>query len=510
MTTTAWCIALQGLDGTKVEIEAATAQNIPKTVFVGLPDTALNEARERVKHGVKSSGKKWPDGVVTINLSPGSVPKYGTHFDLAIAMAAMSVETANDVRVEMLGSTVLFGELGLDGRVRPIRGIVPLLLAASRHGFGRAIVPAGQLAEAELVPGLVVWGVGHLSEALAVLAGEPTTHIAARRDEPDPAVRALEPDLADVQGNEDGKFALEVAAAGRHHLFLHGPPGVGKTMLASRLTSILPDLEPEEAIEVSALHSLAGRSLDEGLMYRPPYQDPHHTASRQAIVGGGGKEIRPGAISLAHRGVLFLDEGPEFGQKTLESLRVPLENGTVSIGRAMSQVTFPARFQLVLAANPCPCGFNGVVGKECTCPPFRVRQYQDRLSGPILDRVDILHSIPASSRFMAIEEGPRETSAAVRERVLEARGRQRRRLGGTPWITNSEVSGAYLRKHLPLPADLSPINRALARGTLSARGVDKILRVAWTLTDMAGKDAITPTELGAAMVLRLGEAAKAA
>lgn len=508
MTATAWCIALQGLEGTRVEIEAATAQNLPKTVFVGLPDTALNEARERVKHGVKSSRKKWPDGVVTINLSPGSVPKYGTHFDLAIAMAAMAVEPNNDVRGELLPSTVLFGELGLDGRVRPVRGIVPLLLAASRHGFERAIVPACQLAEAELVPGLTVWGVEHLTEALAVLAGEPTTHVAVRRDQQE--VSRLEPDLADVQGNEDGKFALEVAAAGRHHLFLHGPPGVGKTMLASRLTSILPDLAADEAIEVSALHSLAGRSLEEGLMTRPPYQDPHHTASRQAIVGGGGKEIRPGAISLAHRGVLFLDEGPEFGQKTLESLRVPLENGTVSIGRAMSQVTFPARFQLVLAANPCPCGFNGVVGKECTCPPFRVRQYQDRLSGPILDRVDILHSIPAASRFMAIEEGPRESSAEVRQRVLEARERQRRRLAGTPWSTNSEVSGSFLRKHLPLPTDLGPINRALARGTLSARGVDKILRVAWTLADMAGKDAIGSTELGAAMLLRLGDAAEAA
>ncbi|NLE98479.1 MAG: YifB family Mg chelatase-like AAA ATPase [Propionibacterium sp.] len=508
MSATSWCIALQGLEGTKVEIEAATAQNLPKTVFVGLPDTALNEARERVKHGVKSSGKKWPDGVVTINLSPGSVPKYGTHFDLAIAMAAMSVVRENEVRTELLGSTVLFGELGLDGRVRPVRGIVPLLLSASRHGFERAIVPSGQLAEAELVPGLVVWGVDHLTEALAVLRGEPTSHVAKRHEEA--LIPAIAPDLADVQGQDDGKFALEVAAAGRHHLFLHGPPGVGKTMLASRLTSILPDLDPDEAIEVSAIHSLAGRSLEEGLISRPPYQDPHHTASRQAIVGGGGREIHPGSISLAHRGVLFLDEGPEFGQKTLESLRVPLELGTVSIGRSMSQVTFPARFQLVLAANPCPCGYNGVVGKECTCPPFRVRQYQDRLSGPILDRVDILHQIPASTRFMAIDEGPRETSHAVLERVLEVRDRQRHRLRDSPWSTNSEVAGSYLRKYLPLPADLTPINRALARGTLSARGVDKILRVAWTLTDMAGKDVIGSNELGAAMQLRLGEAAKAA
>lgn len=509
MSATAWCIALQGLEGTRVEVEAATSMNLPKTVFVGLPDTALNEAKERVKHGVKSSGLKWPDGVVTINLSPGSVPKYGTHYDLAIAVAAMSVEATNDVRPEQLPRTVMFGELGLDGRIRPVSGIVPLLLAASNHGFTSAIVPAAQLAEAELVPGLKTWGADHLLEVLRILAGHPTTH-RAQPAIPEETSPGLLRDLADVQGNEDGKFALEVAAAGRHHLFLHGPPGVGKTMLASRLTSILPDLEPEEAIEVSALHSLAGRSLTGGLITRPPYQDPHHTASRQSIVGGGGREIRPGAISLAHRGVLFLDEGPEFGQKTLESLRVPLESGSVSIGRAMSQVTFPARFQLVLAANPCPCGYSGVVGKECTCPPFRVRQYQDRLSGPILDRVDIMHSMPALSRFLAVDEVPRESSATVLGRVVEARDRQRRRLRGSPWSTNSEVPGAYLRKALPVPTDLTPVNRALARGTLSARGVDKVLRVAWTLADLAGKDAVGTVELRAAMQLRLGETAKAA
>ena len=333
-------------------------------------------------------------------------------------------------------------------------------------------------------------------------------HAAQRR--PSEPVNKLEPDISDVQGNEDGKYALEVAAAGRHHLFLHGQPGVGKTMLASRLTSILPDLEEEEAIEVSALHSLAGETLETGLLTRPPYQSPHHTASRQSIVGGGGREIRPGAVSLAHRGVLFLDEGPEFGQKTLESLRVPLEAGVVHIGRAMSQVVFPARFQLVLAANPCPCGWFGVVGKECSCPPFRVRQYQDRLSGPILDRVDIMHHMPAVTRFVTTDDTPRESSASVLERVLEARERQKHRLRGTPWNTNSEVAGSYLRQELPLPEDLTGINRALARGTLSPRGVDKVIRISWSIADLAGKDRPGAIEIGAAMQLRLGEMADAA
>lgn len=508
MSMIAWCIALQGLEGAKVEVEAATTQNLPKTVFVGLPDTALNEAKERVKHGVKASGRKWPDGVVTVNLSPGSVPKHGTHFDLAIAVAAMSVEAKNDVRPELLPRTVLFGELGLDGRVRPVRGIVPLLLAASRHGFEHAIVPACQLGEAEVVPGVTVWGVESLGEALDVLAGRPVQHDAPPSSSQPEALHP--PDLADVQGNEEGKYALEVAAAGRHHLFLHGPPGVGKTMLASRLPSILPPLTPDEALEVSALHSLAGVSLDDGLIVRPPYQDPHHTASKQALVGGGGREVRPGAVSLAHKGVLFLDEAAEVGQKTLEALRQPLEGGVVRIGRAMQQVTFPASFQLVLAANPCPCGNAGVAGKECTCAPYRVRQYQDRLSGPILDRIDITHQIPVSRHLVLAGEGTAESSAAVLARVVEARDRQRRRLRDTPWTTNAEVPGHHLRKGLGALLDVGPLQRALARGTISPRGVDRVLKLAWTITDLAGKDQIDQTALGAAMQLRLGDRAKAA
>ncbi|RRD46250.1 YifB family Mg chelatase-like AAA ATPase [Tessaracoccus sp. OH4464_COT-324] len=502
MSCSTWCIALQGLVGAKVEIEAATTMNLPRTVFVGLPDTALSEAKERVRHGVKAAGKKWPDGVVTVNLSPGSLPKHGTHFDLAIAIAAMSVEPGNAVDPERLPRTAIFGELGLDGRVRPVRGVIPLVLAAARQGFEAVIVPAEQLAEAQLVPGVTVWAVSCLLEALSVLAGEPVVH-----DVPPaiPEPEAMQPDLADVQGNEEARFALEVAAAGRHHLFFQGPPGVGKTMLASRLPTILPQLTPDEAIEVSALHSLAGARVEAGLMTRPPYQDPHHTCSRQSLVGGGGREVRPGAVSLAHRGVLFLDEGPEFGQKTLESLRVPLENGYVSIGRAMHQVRFPARFQLVLAANPCPCGFHGVVGRECSCAPARVRQYQERLSGPILDRVDIVHRLPAIQRFVDSAEQPGESSFEVRERVLEARKRQSRRLKDTPWRTNSEVAGSFMRKQLPLPEGIELINRSLALGALSLRGVDKILRVAWTLADLAGEDRVTKTHLRVAMRLRNGE-----
>lgn len=508
VTAATWSVAFMGLDGALIEVEAAVSgQGTPRTILVGLPDAALNESKDRVRAGLASAGYPWPDSALTINLSPAHLPKNGTHYDLPIAAAVLAVMGA----VEELNhpGTVMLGELGLAGHIRPVRGVLPALLAASKAGFERAIVPAAQAAEAELVGDMTVWGVGHVTDLVDVLNGFPVAAPAPCREEVivEPA---HEPDLADVRGHSDAKFALEVAAAGRHHLFFHGAPGIGKTMLASRLPSILPDLDPEESVEVSALHSLAGIPLD-GLITRPPYSDPHHTSTLASLVGGGAREIRPGAISLAHRGVLFLDEAPEFGARSLESLRVPLESGLVVIGRAMQQVRFPARFQLVLAANPCPCGNSGVAGKECRCQALSVLRYQERISGPILDRIDIRHQLSAQTRLLgSVDEGAEESSATVLARVQEARARQRRRLDNCPWRTNGEVSGAFLRKHLPLPTDLRPINSALSRGLISARGVDKVLRIAWTLADLAGHDRIGPVEVRAAMQLRLGEQAGAA
>uniref|UniRef100_UPI003872D725 YifB family Mg chelatase-like AAA ATPase n=1 Tax=Tessaracoccus caeni TaxID=3031239 RepID=UPI003872D725 len=496
------------MEGALIEVEAAASgQGTPRTVLVGLPDAALNEAKERVRAGLASAGYRWPDSALTINLSPAHLPKNGTHYDVPIAAAVLGVVGA--VGALTHPGTVMLGELGLAGHVRPVRGILPALLAASKAGFERAIVPAEQAAEAELVGGMTVWGVSHVGELVDALNGVPVSAAPQARDQVMPGP-SHQPDLADVRGHADAKFALEVAAAGRHHLFLHGAPGIGKTMLASRLPSILPELDLEEAVEVSALHSLAGVPLD-GLITRPPYSDPHHTSTLISLIGGGAREIRPGAISLAHRGVLFLDEAPEFGARSLESLRVPLESGMVTIGRAMHQVRFPASFQLILAANPCPCGHSGVAGKECRCQPLSVLRYQERISGPILDRIDIRHQLSAQTRLLgAADEESEETSAVVLARVTEARARQRKRLAESPWRTNGEVSGAYLRKHLPLPTDLRPLNSALARGLISARGVDKVLRIAWTLADLAGHDRIGPVEVRAAMQLRLGEQAVAA
>lgn len=505
-----WSVALSGINGFPVEVEAAKGGGLPRVQLVGLPDAALSEAKARVRAAVLATGLSWPPGLVTINLSPAGLPKAGTHYDVAIAVAALiaegQMELVSDTR------TVLVGELSLDGRIRKVRGVLPAMLAASKAGFERAIVPAGQQTEASLVSGLTVWGAGRLAEVVDLLEGKPVTNpteAAPASSEPFDGPAGFTPDLADVVGHEDGKFALEVAAAGRHHLFLHGSPGVGKTMLASRLPSILPDLDEGEAVEVSAIHSLAGRELT-GLIVRPPYADPHHSVTPVALVGGGTSEVRPGAISLAHRGVLFLDESPDFGVK-LDALRTPLESGAITVSRARHTTTFPARFQLVMAANPCPCGMHGVAGMECRCDALRVRKYQERMSGPILDRIDIKHQMAAINRvLLEVDGGVGESSATVLERVVEARERQRRRLRGTPWVTNGEVPGSYLRQQLSLPADLGVLNTALQRGAISARGVDKVIRLAWTLADLAGRDTVSGRELRAALHLRQGDERKGA
>ncbi|GAB3822592.1 YifB family Mg chelatase-like AAA ATPase [Tessaracoccus terricola] len=494
-------MALSGIEGAIVEVETALGGGLPRVKVVGLPDASLNEAKERVKAAMVASGYGFPQVLLTINLSPAGLPKHGTHFDLAIAAATLAC-TAK-LPAEKVKRFVYLGELSLNGKVRRVRGILPALLAASRAGFDKAVVPAGQVGEANLVPGLEIWPVAHLRDLEDVVSGRgPQLDEAGADTRSHPEDRPH--DLADVHGHADGRWVMEVAAAGRHHVYLHGSPGVGKTMLAERLPGILPELSAQEAIEVSAVHSLAGVDLGSRLLTRAPYADPHHNCTMASLIGGG-REIRPGSISLAHRGVLFLDEAPEFGAKLLDSLRTPLEKGEVTIARANQQVRYPARFQLVLAANPCSCGNSGVVGRECTCLPMQVRRYQERLSGPILDRIDIRHQmLPLKRAFLGDTVEKPESSAAVLQRVLEARGRQAARLRDTPWSTNGEVPGSYLRKRLPLPADLGPLERALARGTLSHRGLDKVLRLAWTVADLSGRDTLSPANLRVAMQMRQG------
>lgn len=496
MVAAAHSVALIGVDGAVVQVEAAIGGGLPRTVLVGLPDASLYEARDRCKAAVTGSGLPWPEHLLTINLSPATLPKSGSHYDLAIVAAIMAAQ--GKAKEELLARTVLLGELGLAGDVRPVRGLLPALLAAVDAGFTRAVVPVAQLAEAALVTGMSLFGVSRLTDLMEVLDGGPGVGSASPAAAPD--MEPQVPDLADVGGQLEARWALEVAAAGRHHLSFTGPPGVGKTMLASRLPGILPPLTDAEALEVSAVHSLAGIPLD-GLVRVPPFADPHHGASMVALVGGGSRIIRPGAISLAHRGVLFLDEAPEFGPRALEALRTPLESGEVLIARAESRARFPARFQLVLASNPCPCGFAGSTVQRCRCQPFTVRRYQERLSGPVLDRVDIHHTLRPESPRVARRQVAGEPSATVAQRVLEARERQARRLAGTPWRTNGEVSGAHLRT-LPLPDGLDLLDTALKRGQLSPRGVDKVWKVAWTIADLARCDRVSATHLATALAMR--------
>ena len=498
----AWSVALVGVEGTMVEVEAAISSGLPKTIMVGLPDAALYEARDRCRAAMASARFGWPSDPVTINLSPATLPKAGSHYDLAIAAAVAAAGRRFDPAA--LEGMALFGELGLDGRVRTVRGLLPALLAVVRRGFGRVIVPAGQLREAALVDGLGIAGAADLADLFDILRGGPGAIAPPPSVPEEPAGPPL--DLADVVGQVEGKWAIEVAAAGRHHLFLHGPPGVGKTLLAERLPGLLPDLEPSEALEVSAVHSLAGVNLDGGLVRRPPYADPHHSASVASLVGGGARIALPGAVSRAHRGVLFLDEAPEFSPRVMEALRVPLESGRIVLGRAVATATYPASFQLVLAANPCPCGQAGVPDGNCRCAPMAVRRYAARISGPILDRIDIHQQLrQVRAALLGAHHPASEASGVVAERVLAARDRQRDRLGPSGWRTNGEVPGPALRKRLPLPDGSELLDAAVACGRLSARGVDKVLRLAWTVADLAGVARPTREHLHTALAMRRGE-----
>ena len=494
-----------GVTARMVVVEADVGSGLPGLTMVGLADTAVSESRDRVRAAVEHSGLQWPRTRVTVALLPASLPKRGSALDAAIAVAILAA--SGQVPEEAAARSCVLGELGLDGRIHAIPGVIGAALALQGQG-GRLLVPVSGVAEAALVPGIDAGGVRDLAHLVAVLRGQTAPDAA-----PEQRARAAapSPDLADVRGQAEARRALEVAAAGGHHLAMVGVPGVGKTLLAERLPGLMPALDDTTALEVTAIQSAAGWEPD-GLVRRAPFQAPHHSASMTAIVGGGqAGRLRIGAATLAHRGVLFLDEAPEFARSVLDALRQPLESGEVHIARADISGVLPARFALVIAANPCRCGQGLGMDSSCACTPLERRRYAAKLSGPVLDRIDLRVALERPSLAQIGEAG--EPSAAVAERVAEARRRAASRweAAGEHWRVNAEAPGAALRdRHPPDGTGARLLRTAFSRGSLSMRGADRVLRVAWTLADLEGAGRPGGDHVASAMLLRGGGSAWAA
>jgi magnesium chelatase family protein len=501
-------VVLLGVDGHVIGVEAHVSVGVSGFSVVGLADKLVNEARDRCRSAVINTGLVWPGPKITVGLSPAEVPKRGPTLDLAIALALLAA--SGQVPLDVAAEAFVVGELGLDGRVRPVRGALVAALAARAAGARTFVVPSANVAEASLVPDLRVHGVRTLAGLVALVRGDdvPEIELATDADDDIPLPAPPEvPDLVDVRGQHVARAALELAAAGGHHLAMTGLPGVGKTMLAERLPGLLPPLDEQAALEVTAIHSVAGRLGTGGrLITVPPFEAPHHTATHAAMVGGGSGVPRIGLVSLAHRGVLFLDEAPEFDGSALDALRQPLESGEMVVTRSAFSVTFPARFHLVLAMNPCPCGRGGDVGKQsgapaCVCTPQQRRRYLSRISGPLLDRVDLrVTLVRPTLADLEFGASAAESTALVAQRVADARERAVHRFAGTPWRVNADVPGPVVRRQFGLDRDAAePLDAALTRGLVSARGADRIVRVAWTVADLAGRDRPTRFDVGAAL-----------